>query len=152
MRDDHVELSNAPVKIKLKPTSEGRKTEGPTVPETVRRLAGDRRLYLVLRDFRTNVQPGVTYDLYLDLPPDAPDATAAEHHVGTVNFFGAVVAEDPSRAEASEEFVSFDVTKLLKTLSSRGKLADSPTLSIVPSKVPAPTARPWIGEVKLLEQ
>ncbi|HEY4593846.1 MAG TPA: hypothetical protein VIJ61_15625, partial [Thermoanaerobaculia bacterium] len=56
-----VKLQRPPVRVPLQ-GAEG------TPLSAVLDTLGRRRLYLVLRDLRTDEPPGVLYDLYLDLP------------------------------------------------------------------------------------
>jgi hypothetical protein len=152
MGSDHITLGQKPVTVELSSVPAPKGERALTLPETVRALASDRKLYLVVRDLRTNAQPGVTYSLYLDLPPRASPEAAQKHFAGNVNFFSATVTDDPAKAESSDRFVSFDVTPLLKALDADGKLKDVVTLTIIPDDTPAAAAKPWIGEVSLLEQ
>lgn len=125
----------------------------PSLPEKVRGLAGDHKLYLVVTDLRTNVQPGVTYGLYLELPPNAAPEIAQMHLVGSLNFFAATVDDDPSNAgKRPDRFITFDVTSPVKALSAAGKLDESVTVTIVPDAAPASAANPLIGEIQLIEQ
>lgn len=145
-------LTDKPVRCTLEPSSEKKDEHPPTVSEIVKKLAPSRKLLLVVKDLRTNVQPGVIYSLYLDLPDRASPQVAEAHFAGSINFFNALVTENPAKAARSERFMSFDVTQLMKTLSSRHKLKEKPTLTIVPEGHPVSASKPLIGEISLFEQ
>lgn len=128
-----------------------------TVPLATRieNLPAGRRLFIVLRDLRADVQPEVLYHLYLELPAQAPDQTATEHYIGNINFFGSGSghAHDGHDGEGgADKFYSFDVTDLAKRLKAQGLLTDRAELTIAPAGQPASEARPVIGEVSLVEQ
>lgn len=145
-------LTDKPVRCTLEPSSEKKEERPPTVPDVVKTLAPGRKLFLVVKDLRTNVQPGVTYSLYLDLPDGASPQTAEAHFAGTVNFFNALVTGNPTKTSKSERFISFDVTQLVKTLSLKDKLKEKTTLTIVPDGQPVSASKPLIGEISLVEQ
>jgi tyrosinase len=122
----------------------------------VQALPEGQHLYLVAKNLRTNTQPGVLYSVYLDLPPNPTKEQLAAHHVGTLNFFGAMGhGGDGHGKEAkkkAERFLSFDITKLAKTLHARNLINETTTLTILPAGQPAAAARPVIGEFSLVEQ
>jgi hypothetical protein len=152
MSTDHLDLTATAVTAKLAPKPAGKGERPPSVPDVVKGLAGDRKMYLVIRDLRTNTPPGVTYSIYLDLPADATPEVARKHFVGTFNFFNASVAPDPAKATKSDRFQSFDVTQLLKSLAAAGKLGEKVVVTVVPDELPDPQAKPRIGELTLSEQ
>lgn len=51
---------------------------------------GSGRVYLVLRNYRARVQPGIIYHVYLALPPGTAGRAAEQHYVGPLSFFDAV--------------------------------------------------------------
>jgi hypothetical protein len=147
-----VELKDKPVTCRLVPVPEKTGAEAPPLPEIARQLQPGRKLVLVVGDQRTNVQPGVTYRLYLDLPQDVAPEGREPFLVGPLNFFNATTADDPLKAPKSERFVSFDVTAVTKTLSAQGKLKSKSTVTFIPDATPAEGSRPIIGEIKLIER
>jgi Protein of unknown function (DUF_B2219) len=144
-----------PTKAKLE-SVQTEKTEktGPetSISQSVRSLKDDHKVYLVLRDLRTNTQPGVLYNLYLGLPSDKDANTADKHFVGSINFFNAAVAPDPAKAAQSKTFYSFDITSLLKSIEAAGDLGDTVVLTIVPAGNADSTAKPQIGEIVIIEK
>lgn len=122
-----------------------------TVPLATRiqNLPPNRRLLVVVRNLQTDVQPGVLYHLYLELPGEAPGEAATEHYVGNINFFGREHAHGEGDAD---KFYSFDITDLAKRLQARGLLTDKAELTIAPAGQPASEAKPVVGEVSIVEQ
>jgi tyrosinase len=121
-----------------------------TVPlgERIAKLAAGRVLLLVLNNIQTNVQPGVIYHLWLQLPASAGNAET-DHYIGAINFFGREHAHEGSNAD---KFYSFDITDLAKKLKAKGEIADKAELTIAPAGTPAADAKPVIGDVSLVEQ
>ncbi|HVR41403.1 MAG TPA: tyrosinase family protein [Thermoanaerobaculia bacterium] len=116
-----------------------------TVPigEAVEHLKANQRLFLVVRDLKTDIQPEVIYHLYLQLTSNA--GGSGDFYVGSINFFDA-------HHENAEKFRSFDVTDLAKELRAKGLLNDTAELTIAPAGEPAADAKPVIGEVSLVSQ
>jgi len=148
-----VTLGANPVRVTLTPPSESGLTPVPLTAR-VRNLPTSRRLYLVLRNLRAEAQPGILYQLYIDLPAGTTAGRGTSYRVGTLNFFDAVGHNvHPSTAvNASLDFFSFDVTDVMKRLHSRSQLKATPTLSIVPVGKPNIDSKPVIGEITLVEQ
>jgi hypothetical protein len=147
-----VELKDKAVTCRLAPVPEKTGGPAPRLPEIARQLQPGRKLVLVVGDQRTNVQPGVIYRLYLDLPEDVAPEGREAFLVGRLNFFNATTADDPLKAPKSERFVSFDVTSVTKTLSAQGNLKSKSTVTFIPDATPAEGSRPIIGEIKLIER
>jgi hypothetical protein len=148
---DHLALSSQRVRCTLEPVSE--KNEKPAAfSSVVETLAPGKKLYVILKDFRTNTQPGVLYTAYLNLPEKATPAETREHVIGVINFFNATISPDPAHASSSNRFVSFDITNLAKKLLASGRLKDNAMVTLVPRGVPDDDAKPIIGEVTIVEQ
>jgi subtilisin family serine protease/outer membrane protein OmpA-like peptidoglycan-associated protein len=132
------------IKVNLR----GETREGVESDETSGRA---RRVYLVLRNYRANVQPGVIYHVYLGLPPGVTGQAAQRHYVGPISFFDAVPL-----AGHDDSFVGrtarFDVTAIATRLRGSGHLGASPSVTIAPAGEPASNARPLIGEISLVEE
>ena len=110
-----------------------------------------RRIYLVLRNYRTNVQPGILYHVYLSLPPGTRGAAAQRHYVGPLSFFDAVPV--PGHAgQFGGKTRRFDVTALAQRLRAAGLLDDNPSVTIAPAGEPASAAQPVIGEIAFIEE
>lgn len=117
---------------------------------------GGKRLYLVARGLRAEVQPGALYHLYLGLPADADPAASERHLVGSVNFFAAEqhAGDGGGEAAAAEagKFLSFDVTDLARSLDAEGALGTAPSLTVAPADQPAAEARAVVGQISLVER
>lgn len=109
-------------------------------------LGRERRFILVLGDLRAEVQPGIVYDIYLGLPPGTVGDDA--YLVGTLNFFAVAL---PNKAPKSR---SYDVTRTVGMLLSRGLPADGLAVTIIPAAgAPTPNATPpAIGRLALIAQ
>ena len=120
----------------------------------VRTLKADEGLFLVLRTLHANVNPDVLYHVYLGLPEGADPETAAEHHVGVINFFNAVGhgADHEAAPGPDDRFYSFDITKLAKKLLAKGALEDEPPVTIMPLAKGAVEAQPLVGEISIVRQ
>lgn len=139
-------LGHGPVRLELEhsPTNKNR-----LLVDELNALGTERSLYLVLKDLQTNAQPGVLYDVYLDLPEGAATDAVNDNYVGTINFFG---AEHAHAGATSQKFYSFDITDLARKLQSKGGVPEKPTVTIAPAGEAAGEAKPVIGQVSLVEQ
>ena len=148
-RSTPVQLGAGPVKTTLAapPSPQA------TVPlgQRIENLPEGRRLYIVIKDLKVNVQPEVIYHLYLELPAQTAGAAATEYYIGNINFFsrGGHTHEGGTTAD---KFYSFDITDLAKRLKAKGKLAAQAELTIAPAGTPAAAAEPVIGEVSIVEE
>jgi len=115
-------------------------------------LPDNRRLYLVLSDFKANVQPETLYRVYLDLPDGSPSDPLNSNYVGSFNFFAAVThGEDHDHADMARTF-SFDITDIAANLDAGGKLKAEHAVTIVPARAPAADAKPVVGSISFVEQ
>lgn len=143
----NIQLGRTATKTTLAPLS------GPqaTVPlgQRIERLPANRRLFLIVRNVVTDIQPDVLYHLWLELPANAPGAQAQEFYVGAIHFFD---ASHRHEGQGPDKFFSFDITDLARRLQRSGRLAQSAELTIAPAGTPAAEAKPVIGEVSVVEQ
>jgi tyrosinase len=151
-----VALGDSPVKVTLDPTPTMAGQQALAFSTRVKSLPAGNRFFLIVKDLRAEQQPGVLYDLYLELPADAKDEKRKDYYVGSINFFHAAGhkphgAQQP-QMKGPEKFISFDVTELAKKLHSLNLLAEKATLTIVPSGDPAAEAKPVIGSIQIIEQ
>ncbi len=130
----------------------GQKLEAPPSPQAavplgdrIAKLGPGQKLFLVVSNLQAKAQPGVTYNLYLELPATVA-ATGATNFVGSINFF------DAAMHMPSDKFFSFDITDVAKRLKAQGKLATSAELTIAPEGTPASDAAPVIGSVSIVQQ
>lgn len=110
-----------------------------------------RRVYLVMRNLRANVQPGVVYHVYLALPAGAGGQAAQQHYVGPLSFFDAVPMPGHG-PQAGGKTRRFEVTAIADRLRAAGMLDDSPSVTIAPAGQPAAAAQPVIGEISFVEE
>jgi len=143
-----VPLSSQPVSVNLQaPPSTAAGLQD--LVQMVRNLGPTRRLYLVIRDLRTDAEPGAIFNIFLELPEGGTDES---HKVGSIHFFDAVGRHATSAAMAQQKFFSFDITDLAKQLAADGRLTTTPRLTIAPSNEFEGNAQPVIGEITLIEQ
>jgi tyrosinase len=149
-----VELSSAPVQVNLE-APPGPESENKSLKQRVKELKTGKHLYAVAKNLRADVQPGVVYHVYFDLPPGTQPKPGKRdpHYVGTLNFFDAS-GEHMAGAESMGEikFRSFDVTSVAKRLNATKKLSEKPGLTIAPANEPEAGAKPVIGELSVVEQ
>ncbi len=145
-----VELTAKSTKARLVPTEDRKSVYN--LSEVVCSLDSGRKLYLIVGDLRTDLPPGTTYDLFIDLPDGASKKVSDRHFIGSINFYGATRSKDPAKAPRSTKFESFDVTSVVESLNDRGELSKESVITIVPSGDPAKEAHPRIGRLSLQEQ
>ena len=141
-------LTKVPLRFMLVPKAPELRQKRLT--EHVKTLPPNHKLYLVLKNLKADVHPGVIYHVYLDLPEGASPKDAINYQVGTINFFDAVPhagRQDSHESNSERKFRSFDITNIAKTV-----LKDNPSVTIAPLGEPAAEARPVVGEVSLVEQ
>jgi len=115
-------------------------------------LPDDRRLYLVLNDFKATAQPETLYRVYLDLPDNASTDPLNSNYVGSFNFFAAVPHGDDHDHADTARSISFDITDVAADLDAKGQLKAEHTVTIVPAKTPFAEAKPVIGNISFVEQ
>lgn len=131
-----------------------------SVRTTVSSLSPGERVFLVAHQLSAKAQPGVLYNVYIDLPADPTPQQRADHLVGTLNFFGIAHAggmhgrSSPHvrPAQARARFVSFDITSKVRALGASQILTEKPVLTIVPQGQPRASAQPVIGKVEIVVQ
>jgi len=143
-----VELAGKQTTVELQPV--------PAANNLLSRLNSPRRgerIYLVLRDLATQEQPGMVYQIYLNLPAGSVPGKDDPHFVGVINFYGAA---RPRGTESSQPsgFRSFDVTDVLQNLQKHNLLTGRISVTITPA-VPGRAnvnAKPVIGRIELVAQ
>ena len=130
--------------------------EGATVSlkDRVRQLKPRKHLYVIAKNLRADVQPGVLYHVYFDLPAGTrpKPGKSDPHYIGTLNFFNAMTADHGPEAMATDTFVSFDATRVARNLHLTKRLSNKPSLTIAPANEPEAGARPVVGELTVVEQ
>ena len=147
-----VELSSAPMQVNLDapPGPEG----AVSLKDRIRQLKAGKRLYVVAKKLRADVQPGVVYNVYFDLPAGTTPKPGKRdpHYVGTLNFFDTSEHEGGAEAMGEVKFRSFDATRVARNLHLTKRLSDKPSLTIAPAKEPEAGARPVVGDISVVEQ
>jgi tyrosinase len=148
-----VALGGAPTTVSLAaPAAPAAKApSGPSLAVTAR--AG-RNFYLRLDGLRAATQPGVAYDVYLDLPEGVTPDRSNASYVGSVNFFAAVVhgahAAGHAPAAAAKKSYSLVATDTVRKLQEAGRLTEAPRVTLVPTGAPRQGAAPTISSIALL--
>jgi tyrosinase len=92
--------------------------------------ADPRNLYLNIEDIEGEVNPGVSYGIYVNLPPAADEEIKAKHHVGNVSLFGIELAPEPLKDEPAHSVVtSVEVGSFLRALGG-GEHFDEGEISV----------------------
>lgn len=138
-----VKLGAGAVTVNLSPASSKE-----DLVSALKGLKPTEHLYVVLRDIRAAQEPGVIYDVYLDLPSGAQPGQSDAHAIGTLNFYNSVGVS----AGNPGFFFSFDITDAARQLQSRNQLKQPTTITISPSGPPAAGAEAVIGRVELVKQ
>lgn len=109
-------------------------------------VATQRPVLLVFAGMETQEQPGVLYDVYLNLPDGATPSTSAPQYAGSINFFNATQTHEAG-AHGNTQTVNLPVSAALRQTGGAG---DAPTVTLVPNGTPESGAAPIIGQVKLV--
>jgi Protein of unknown function (DUF_B2219) len=110
-----------------------------SIAERVRTLRPDQRLYLTFRQAKAQVDPGVSYNVYLNLPKDAtPQGSNDAHYAGTFSFFNAV---------GRPTNITLGVTAVMSRLLNDAGHADHLDVTIVPAGEPNASAAPEIASI-----
>jgi tyrosinase len=139
-----IALGGAPIRVHLATTR-----EDVSFADEIEALGDEKKLYLVVNNYRAEAQPGVLYHVYLDLPSGPSDQHREGHYVGTISFFNAV---PHAGHQMTGKRRSFDVTDVVQRLRSEGRAGTTPSVTIVPAGRPASEARPVIGDISLVGQ
>jgi hypothetical protein len=115
--------------------------EGPLAAR-LKTVAPTQRLFLRLEGLKSEQTPGVSYNVFLNLPDGRPpQGTRDPHYLGTFSFFD---------TEGRERAVEIDVTERLKRLAADGKLGAHARLTLAAAGEPSAGARPRIGRVLIV--
>ncbi len=144
-----VPLASEPVRVKLKAPA----ARSPKRPfdMRIRKLARSTRVYLVISKLQAAAEPGILYEVYLTPSEEAVGKPSAKHRVGTINFFDAVSHGEESHVN-DDNFVSFDVTNLIRRQQLEGRLKAEPAVTIVPAGESAADAKPIVGSIEVIAQ
>ena len=144
-----MELTGPATRVEL---AQATAEQGSGLGSRLQSLGRDENIYLVVKDLATQEQPGVVFDIYLDLPPGSAPAKDSANFVGTINFYAAARPSGPEGAPPSG-FRSFNVTSLLQNLQKQNQLSDPTVVTVIPRSGRAnPNAKPVIGKIELVTQ
>ncbi len=92
--------------------------------ETAPSQAEEQRIVLGLDGVQYDENPGVTYEVYLNLPEQQPDYTS-DYYVGNLGFFGMETGghghENQQGGHGHPANISFDVTDNVRALRAKGE-------------------------------
>jgi len=146
-----VRLGSEPVRILLDPVpmAEGGRRD---LSERFAELPNENRVFLVLRNLRTDIQPGVLYELYLNLSSTEDPEKHAAHFVGTINFFEAETSRPKKEMEEglSNRYYSFDITDVARRLGTVSRHEQSSSITFVPAGKAIKASQPSIGEIEIV--
>jgi len=149
---DPVQLTPGAVRVTLERGDSAQAASSTTLADKVRRLRAGRRLYVIVKNLRADLDPGVLYHVYLELPSATSPAKGSANYIGTIHFFDATGHDhDATPGDGPEKFFSFDVTALAKRLLAARKLGEKPTITIAPTGKPASDAKPVVGDISFVE-
>jgi tyrosinase len=126
----------------------------PSFAQRMSKVAPNRSVFVVIKGLKADVQPGVLYDVYLQLPEGTAPEKGADFRIGTLSFFDTGHGDHAVQgAGAQPKFVSFDITDLVGKLAARKALDTGKLdLTFAPLGQPAANAKPVVGEVSIVEQ
>lgn len=136
-------LSSTSVTAPLQPLSADRPN---AVPVDLSHLGDKDRIYLVLSELQTDHQPGVGYDVFLNMPPNTAATEADRFLAGNLNFFNVRSGTKANR----RTFASFDVTAAARAILKRQGGGQSLSVTIAPDGLPSNDAHPVIGRIELV--
>ena len=147
VNETQVALEKAPVRIKLQ-------TPAGLVPfaAQIQTLPAEQHIFLRLKNLQANIQPGVLYHVFLNLPANAGPDEAASHRIGFVSFFNFVQMKHQDRSDISQRFLTFEVTRVMKDLETKGFLKDGVSVTVAPNREPVTDAKPLVGQIDLVHQ
>jgi len=148
-------LGAAPVRVNLQavaPAAPGPTPGASPLSSRLSVLPENHRLYLVINDFKADVQPETLFRVYLDLPGDAPSDPLNSHYVGSFNFFAAVPHGDDHDHADTARSISFDITDIAADLGAKNLLKAEHAVTIVPASAPVADAKPVVGNISFVEQ
>ncbi|PYP86026.1 MAG: hypothetical protein DMF61_14405 [Blastocatellia bacterium AA13] len=125
---------------------------GESLKQALSSFGANRNLYLIVGDLSAAQQPGVAYHLFLDLPAGVKPELNNAYYVGTVNFYNAVRLEGADPDSKDQRVFSFDITRIVRNLISKGRLNSETTVIFKPGGVPVDGAQARIGRLNLIAE
>ena len=109
----------------------------PEMRAEVEHRGATARVYLVLRGLAANLPPGITYDVFLDLPAGENRHAMNKYLIGNINFYDMRV----------RSFLSFDITS---RLNGPGKADGDFKVTLIPDGNPASDSHIQIDRIELV--
>lgn len=109
----------------------------------------ENRAFIELENIEAERDPGIVYEVYLNLPGEATAHELEAHRIGAVSFFGVERARDPRGDEHAHGLrYSLEVTSVLDRLAGTGSWEDATKLEIAftPLGLEPPPDRPDLAE------
>lgn len=132
-----ITLDRARTDIGLTPVREGRDPAATvSLSAALKRFAAGKQVYLTFVQTTAQDSPGVTYNVYLNLPPGtAPKGVGDPHYAGTFSLFKAV---------GRTTDVSLNITPYVQRMLEKGELDKDTRVTIVPAGEPNAAAAPQV--------
>lgn len=131
-----IALNGQATRVVLKPVSPRNSAAQPLPPQ--------RQIYLRLSRLQAKGQPGVSFNVYLNLPPgEAPRGVDDSHYVGTFNYFNATTGRPLD--------IAFNVTDWMRR-NFRESHDSALTVTLVATGIPQTDSAPEIGQIQLVAE
>lgn len=108
--EEMIELGAAPTRV---------------VVELEETVGGEERIVLGLDGVQYDESPGITYEVYLNLPEGEEPEYTNDYYVGNVGFFGMESHGHEGGGHGPPALLSFDVTDVIRTLKEKGEWDES---------------------------
>jgi tyrosinase len=148
-----ISLSSEPIRVSLHMAAPVGAARTPSFAEHLQALKPDRKLYIEFKGLKAQEQPGVIYNVYLDLPPNPTADDLKSHYIGAVNFFDKLPMANakPGEHVGGSRSAILPLAPVAKTLLAGKQLLDKPVVTIKPLGTPNDAAAPTIDEVRVVE-
>lgn len=138
-----IALGAGPTEVMIAPVRQASDRGAASLASRLRALPPATPVYLQLLGARSEQAPGVTYNVYLNLPAGSAGQGAADpHYVGTFSFFDAEVPRN----------LAINVTDHLKRMNAAGLIDAGARVTIVPAGAPSRDAKPEIAKITVIAQ
>ncbi len=103
-------------------------------------LAAGQHVYLNVENIAADRNPGVVYEVFVELPADPAPETEATHHIGNLSFFGIELSRNPQGDEHAHGLrFSAEISGFAHALAAEGKWAGHPlSVSFRPTELIPP--------------
>lgn len=133
----------APVAVPLRPVA----VDG-VISGSVASATATGRIYLLLDDLQSNIEPETLYELFVDLPANPTAEQKRAHYLGAFTFFGAI----GEGHHASGRQRTIEITEQLRSLRNSDRLRSETSITILPVHSGKGDARPIVGVIELVRR